>query len=176
MSLKLMQQPKSRDEFCLDMHMKATLRLLKLNEIVAVDGIELDERDEDLAGGSMETVFERLRRRSDTQAHHPFLVAVESKTVGFLMPREGGRRRPGRIRTRSASTTSALASKLQGRGYGTAALVLAALSQTRKRLAIGAPTRSSGGDDFELFGYGRVRIVGKPRLSFAHHVDHLDTR
>lgn len=31
----------------------------------------------------------------------------------------------------------------------------------------------SGGEDFELLGQGRIRIEGVPRLSLAHHVDHL---
>lgn len=33
---------------------------------------------------------------------------------------------------------------------------------------------SRGGDDFELLGDGRIWIEGVPRLSLAHHVDHLD--
>lgn len=33
---------------------------------------------------------------------------------------------------------------------------------------------SCGSEDFELLGERRVRIEGVPRLSFAHHVDHLD--
>ncbi len=33
---------------------------------------------------------------------------------------------------------------------------------------------SSGGDGFELLGDGRIWIEGVPRLSFSHHVDHLD--
>lgn len=33
---------------------------------------------------------------------------------------------------------------------------------------------SRGSDDFKLLGDGRIRIVGVPRLSFSHHVDHFD--
>lgn len=37
-------------------------------------------------------------------------------------------------------------------------------------------TTLCGSEDFELLCERRVRIEGIPRLSFAHHVDHLDAR
>lgn len=69
--------------------MKITLKLLRFDEIASVDGIELDEHDEEVAGGSMATIFERLSGRLELSSCHPFLVKVERTTVGFLMLREG---------------------------------------------------------------------------------------
>jgi hypothetical protein len=67
--------------------MKVTPRLLKLDDVAAVIGIELDESDENFAGGSMQALLERLKRGPDPQAHHPFLVIVEREVVGFgLLP------------------------------------------------------------------------------------------
>lgn len=43
----------------------------------------------------------------------------------------------------------------------------------KSRLSV---TRRSCGEDFELLGNGGRRIGGKPRLSFAHHMNHLDAR
>jgi hypothetical protein len=68
--------------------MKIALRSLELDEIAAVDGIELDEGDEDLAGGNMERVLERVRG-PDKRTHHPFVIIVERVIVGFFMLREG---------------------------------------------------------------------------------------
>jgi hypothetical protein len=50
----------------------------------------------------------------------------------------------------------------------------AVLSQTRVKDTIGVGSGHSDGTNLELFGERRARIVGIPRLSLAHHVDHLD--
>jgi hypothetical protein len=38
----------------------------------------------------------------------------------------------------------------------------------------GTVAASPSDDDFELLGNGGIWIVGLPRLSFSHHVDHFD--
>ena len=48
------------------------------------------------------------------------------------------------------------------------------LSQTHTRDVIDMDSGRSGGEDFELFDDRRAGIVGIPRLSLPHHVDHLD--
>jgi hypothetical protein len=48
------------------------------------------------------------------------------------------------------------------------------LSQTQTKDVIGSEAGCSGSEYLELLGEW-CRIVGVPRLSFAHHVDHLDT-
>lgn len=49
------------------------------------------------------------------------------------------------------------------------------LSQTHTKDLIGSEAGCSGSEDLELFGDRRPGIVGIPRLSFAHHMHHLDT-
>lgn len=105
--------------------MKVSLGLLQLDEIAAVHGIKLDEREEDFAGGSMETVFERLKDTSSPHAYHPFLV-IAGEVVGFFMLREG----PA-LPTWAKSDVISLhnfriSTHMQGRGYGAAALILGA--------------------------------------------------
>lgn len=107
--------------------MKVTLKLLRFDEIALVNGIKLDEHDEDLAGGGMATIYERLRRRPELSSYHPFLVTVGRTTVGFLMLREGQAlpswANPGAISLHNFR----IGRKAQGRGFGTAALALAAV-------------------------------------------------
>ncbi len=106
--------------------MKVALRLLQLDDVAAVNGIDLDEGDENLAGGNMATVSGRLRHRSDPQAHHPFLITVERKTVGFMMLREGPALPSWAPPDAISLHNFRISRQVQGRGYGTAALVLAA--------------------------------------------------
>jgi len=107
--------------------MKVTLKLLRMDQIASVNGIELDERDEDLAGGNMAAVSDRLLGRPGLNSHHPFLVAAESTTVGFLMLREGPAlpswANPGAISLHNFR----ISRTARGRGFGTAALALAAV-------------------------------------------------
>ncbi|CAN7326461.1 GNAT family N-acetyltransferase [Aminobacter sp. LjRoot7] len=107
--------------------MKIALKLLQIDEVASVTGIELDEHDEDLAGGSMATIYKRLRRRPEPSLCHPFLVTVDCATVGFLMLREGSAlpywANPGSISLHNFRINR----KAQGRGFGTAALALAAV-------------------------------------------------
>ncbi|MBT1155872.1 GNAT family N-acetyltransferase [Aminobacter anthyllidis] len=107
--------------------MKIALKLLHIDEIASVTGIELDEHDEDLAGGSMTTIYERLRRRPELSSCHPFIVTVECTTVGFVMLREGPAlpywAKPGAISLHNFR----ISRKAQGRGFGTAAMALAAV-------------------------------------------------
>jgi ribosomal protein S18 acetylase RimI-like enzyme len=105
--------------------MKVSLRLLQLDEMASVSGVKLDEGDEDFAGGSMETVFERLKGAPNPHAFHPFLV-IAGKVVGFFMLREGPAL-PVWAKSDVISLHNFRISKhTQGRGYGAAALVLGA--------------------------------------------------
>lgn len=105
--------------------MKVGLRLLQLDEIATGHGIKLDEREEDFAGGSMETVFERLKGASSPHAYHPFLV-VADEVVGFFMLREGPAL-PTWAKSNAISLHNfRISTHMQGRGYGAAALVLGA--------------------------------------------------
>ncbi|MDH4989131.1 GNAT family N-acetyltransferase [Aminobacter anthyllidis] len=107
--------------------MKITLKLLRFDEIASVDGIELDEHDEEVAGGSMATIFERLSGRLELSSCHPFLVTVERTTVGFLMLREG-QALPSWANPDAISLHNfRISRQAQGRGIGTAALALAAV-------------------------------------------------
>ncbi len=56
------------------------------------------------------------------------------------------------------------------------ALETLALSQTCPLDEQADQIRHSGSEDFKLLGERWCRIVGVPRLSFAHHVNHFDTR
>ncbi|MBB6468575.1 ribosomal protein S18 acetylase RimI-like enzyme [Aminobacter lissarensis] len=107
--------------------MKITLKLLRVDEIASVDGIKLDERNEELADGSITTIFERLGGRLEISSCHPFLVTVELAPVGFLMLREGQAlpswAKPGEMSLHNFR----ISRQIQGRGIGTAALALAAV-------------------------------------------------
>lgn len=107
--------------------MKVVLEVLRIEEIASVQGIELTEREEDLAGGSMATLSDRLKGRSDLNFHHPFVVTAEGRAVGFLMLREQSAL-PSWATTGAISLHNFRISRhAQGRGFGTAALALAAI-------------------------------------------------
>lgn len=105
--------------------MKVCLRSLQLYEIASVSGIELDEGEEDLAGGPMEMVFERLKDTPSPHACHPFLV-IARDVVGFFMLREMPAS-PAWAKPDAISLHNfRISRQMQGRGYGTAALILGA--------------------------------------------------
>ncbi|MDH6234886.1 ribosomal protein S18 acetylase RimI-like enzyme [Mesorhizobium soli] len=105
--------------------MKIALRLLELDEIAPVDGIELDEGDEDFAGGNMERVLERVGG-PDIRTHHPFVIIVAREVVGFFMLREGSALPPWADPDAITVHNFRISKQMQWKGYGTAALVLAA--------------------------------------------------
>lgn len=107
--------------------MKIALKLLQIDEIASVTGIELDEHDEDLAGGGMVMIYERLRRRPEPSSCHPFLVTVDRVTVGFLMLREGPALPSWANPDAISLHNFRISRKAQGRGFGTAAIALAAV-------------------------------------------------
>lgn len=106
--------------------MTISLRPIAFDEIPTVVGIELDDSDESRAGGSLTMVFDRLKLRSDRQLHLPFLIIAELDVVGFLMLREGAASPPWAHSGAITLHNFRISRQAQGKGYGTAALVLAA--------------------------------------------------
>jgi cysteine synthase A len=117
--------------------MNVRLQPLQLDEIASVNDVELEERDLNFAGGSLKMVFERLKENTNPHAHLPFLIIVDREVAGFFMLREGPALPPWAPPGAISLHNLRISEKMQGRGYGGAALVLAArwIALNRSRLS-----------------------------------------
>lgn len=113
-----------------------TLRSLSPVDYGIVAHLKLDGEQEQFAGGPLDLVFSELRNSSCHKLEHPFSVAVAGETIGFFVLREREALpewAPPDVVTLHSFRVSR---EYQGKGYGKAALRLAAhwLSTNRPRI------------------------------------------
>jgi RimJ/RimL family protein N-acetyltransferase len=102
------------------------LKLLDVGDWHLVAAIELDREQEDFAGGSLEKIFRSLQLSEHPDDRRPFAVIVNGRTAGFFVLREGPALPEWACENAMTLHSFRVSKSLQGRGYGTAALVLAA--------------------------------------------------
>lgn len=150
--------------------MKVALKQIGPTEVATVNGIELSASEEEFAGGSLNAIAERLKNGAHTQNSFPFLIMADKKIAGFLMLRNGQAlpdwAPPGVFSLHNFR----LSRKIQGRGYGTSAVVLAAhwiadhfpqtaqlmASVNVENLVARNFSRRCGFEDTEMFFAGRL--------------------
>jgi cysteine synthase A len=102
------------------------LKLLDIDDWHLLAAIELDREQEDFAGGSLEKIFRSLQLSQHPDAQHPFAVIVDGTAAGFFVLREGPALPAWAYENAITLHSFRVSRSLQGRGYGTAALDLAA--------------------------------------------------
>jgi len=102
------------------------LKLLGPNDWHFVTTIELDPEQEDFAGGTIEKVLHGLRTGSHQDSRHPFAICLGDEIIGFLALREGPALPMWAYKNTMTLHSFRVTKSMQSRGYGTAALVLAA--------------------------------------------------
>jgi len=106
--------------------MEVALKQIDLAEIATLVGIELSAREEEFAGGSMTAIAERLNARPNAEGCFPFLITADHKIAGFLMLRKGQALPEWAAPDAVSLHNFRISRNIQGRGCGTAAVVLAA--------------------------------------------------
>lgn len=106
--------------------MDIVLKLLDVGDWHLLATIELDREQEDFAGGSLEKIFRVLQLSPHPDAQYPFSVIVDGSTAGFFVLREGLALPAWAYENAMTLHSFRVKKSMQGRGYGTAALVHAA--------------------------------------------------
>lgn len=114
--------------------MAVSLRMLGLDEESLVAGIAVDPDKESFSGGPIGGVFDQLRVSPPSQI--PFALSDGDRVVGFIVAREDAAlpvwAEPGCMTLNNLRIDT----RLQGRGYGKAAIRLAARWIARERPAV----------------------------------------
>jgi len=91
-----------------------------------VTAVELDPEQENFAGGPIEKVLHGLRTGPHQDARHPFAIYIDDEIIGFLALREGLALPVWAYKNAMTLHSFRVTKSMQGKGYGTAALRLAA--------------------------------------------------
>lgn len=114
--------------------MTAVLREIGLNDEEMVAGIAVDPDTEPYSGGSIAGIFDQLRASPPRQT--PFALADGDMIVGFIVAREDAALPVWAERGCMTLNNLRIDTRLQGRGYGKAAIRLAAQWIARERPAV----------------------------------------
>jgi RimJ/RimL family protein N-acetyltransferase len=114
--------------------MTAVLREIGLNDEEMVAGIAVDPDTEPYSGGSIAGIFDQLRASPPRQT--PFALFDDDRVVGFIVAREDAALPAWAERGCMTLNNLRIDARLQGRGYGKAAIRLAAQWIARERPAV----------------------------------------
>lgn len=114
--------------------MAVWLRVLGLEDEAVVAGIAVDPDKAAYAGGSIGDVFDQLRASPPRQT--PFALADGDSVVGFIVAREEAALPVWADKGCMTLNSLRIDTHLQGRGYGKAAIRLAAQWIARERPAV----------------------------------------
>jgi len=111
--------------------MAVSLRVLGLDDEAVVAGIAVDPDKEPYSGGPIGEIFAQLRASLPRQT--PFALVDGDRVVGFIVAREGAALPVWAKRGCMTLNNLRIDTRLQGRGYGKAAIRLAAQWIARER-------------------------------------------
>lgn len=111
--------------------MAVSLRVLGLDDENVVAGIAVDPDTEPYSGGPIGDVFAQLRASPPRQT--PFALVDDDRVVGFIVAREGAALPNWAEAGCMTLNNLRIDTRLQGRGYGKAAIRLAAQWIARER-------------------------------------------
>jgi RimJ/RimL family protein N-acetyltransferase len=114
--------------------MAVSLRVLGLDDEVVVAGIAVDPDKEPYSGGPIGDVFDQLRASPPRQI--PFALCDGDRAVGFIVAREEAALPAWAEKGCMTLNNLRIDTRLQGRGYGKAAIRLAAQWIARERPAV----------------------------------------
>jgi RimJ/RimL family protein N-acetyltransferase len=114
--------------------MAVSLRVLGFDDEALVAGIAVDPDKESYAGGPMGDIFDQLRASPPRQT--PFALADGDRIVGFIVAREEAALPVWAEKGCMTLNNLRIDTRLQGRGYGKAAIRLAAQWIARERPAV----------------------------------------
>ncbi len=114
--------------------MAVSLRVLSFDDEALVAGIAVDADKEPYSGGPIGDVFNQLRASPPRQT--PFALADGDRVVGFIVAREDAALPVWADRGCMTLNNLRIDARLQGRGYGKAAIRLAAQWIARERPAV----------------------------------------
>ena len=114
--------------------MTAVLREIGLNDQAIVAGISVDPDKEPYSGGSIAGIFDQLRASPPRQT--PFALFDDDRVVGFIFAREEADLPDWAERGCMTLNNLRIDIGLQGRGYGKAAIRLAARWIAKERPAV----------------------------------------
>ena len=114
--------------------MAVSLRVLSFDDEALVAGIAVDAHKERYSGGPIGDVFNQLRASPPRQT--PFALADGDRVVGFIVAREDVALPVWAERGCMTLNNLRIDARLQGRGYGKAAIRLAAQWIARERPAV----------------------------------------
>ena len=114
--------------------MAVVLRAIGFDDQVLVAGIAVDPDTESYSGGPIGDVFAQLQASPPRQT--PFSLADGDRVVGFIVAREGAALPVWAEKGCMTLNNLRIDTRLQGRGYGKAAIRLAAQWIARERPAV----------------------------------------
>ena len=114
--------------------MAVSLRVLGFDDEALVAGISVDPDKESYSGGPMGDIFDQLRASPPRQT--PFALADGDRIVGFIVAREEAALPVWAEKGCMTLNNLRIDTRLQGRGYGKAAIRLAAQWIARERPAV----------------------------------------
>nr|WP_295462567.1 GNAT family N-acetyltransferase [Mesorhizobium sp.] len=114
--------------------MAVSLRVLGFDDEALVAGIAVDPDKESYAGGPIGDIFDQLRASPPRQT--PFALADGDRIVGFIVAREDAALPVWAEKGCMTLNNLRIDTRLQGRGYGKAAIRLAAQWIARERPAV----------------------------------------
>ncbi len=114
--------------------MAVSLRVLGFDDEALVAGIAVDPDKESYSGGPIGNGFDQLRASPPRQT--PFALADDDRIVGFIVAREDAALPVWAERGCMTLNNLRIDARLQGRGYGKAAIRLAAQWIARERPAV----------------------------------------
>lgn len=129
--------------------MAVSLRPIGLDDQALVAGIAVDPDTEPYSGGPIGDVFEQLRASPPRQ--HAFALVDGDRVVGFIVAREDAALPAWAERGCMTLNNLRIDRRLQGRGYGKAAIRLAAQWIARERPAVTHVMSSVNVDNLAAF-------------------------
>lgn len=114
--------------------MAVSLRVLSFDDEALVAGIAVDPDKEPYSGGSIAGIFDQLRASPPRQT--PFALADGDRVVGFIVAREEAALPVWAEKGCMTLNNLRIDTRLQGRGYGKAAIRLAVQWIARERPAV----------------------------------------
>lgn len=129
--------------------MAVVLRPIGLDDQALVAGIAVDPDTEPYSGGPIGDVFEQLRASPPRQ--HAFALVDGDRVVGFIVAREDAALPAWAERGCMTLNNLRIDRRLQGRGYGKAAIRLAAQWIARERPAVTHVMSSVNVDNLAAF-------------------------
>lgn len=129
--------------------MAVGLRAIGFGDRDIVAGIETDPDKEAYSGGRIDDIFERLRASPPRQ--HPFALVDGNTVVGFIVARESAALPVWAASGCMTLNNLRIDRRFQGRGYGKAAIRLAAQWIKRERPAVTHVMSSVNVDNLPAF-------------------------